>query len=128
MHCRDGAASGTWSSASRRDFLKAASAAAIGAACGAMSYDPEKLLWVPGSRSFFEIHRPVRILQEGWHNVLKGELVTTEDFPKKWTRALDDGAIQAVKIERTHLFWGRGVITHCPCNHTWPSDGDAQTP
>lgn len=46
---------------SRRAFFARASAAAI----GAMTLDPERLLWVPGQRAYFDIVSPPLFIDIG---------------------------------------------------------------
>ena len=42
----------------RRSFLSTLGKAAVGAALATSALDPERLLWVPGQKVYFDIHRP----------------------------------------------------------------------
>ena len=87
------------------------------AAVGAMVLDPERLLWVPGQRSFVEVHRPVRVLGGGLHQVHVGELLTTSTFPKRYVKVSEDGVVEVVRLgtdwKSDHIFYERQG--RCPC-------------
>lgn len=55
----------------RRDFFRRATAAAV----GALTLDPERLLWVPGQRAYFDIvsPEPIRLIHPAvWYEFVSG--------------------------------------------------------
>ena len=97
----------------RRSFLTSAATAAI----GVMVLDPEKLLWVPGQRSYFDIRRPVRVLGVGYQYVGAGERITTATYPKSYVTIKKDGVVfvSRIPINRKLHILRSGGTSGCPC-------------
>jgi hypothetical protein len=73
----------------RRAFLTRATAAAI----GVFALDLDRLLWVPGQRTFFDVHVPIRIgdvvwfntpNHSVWHGLQGGRLQTYGSNVSRW--------------------------------------------
>lgn len=84
----------------RRGFL-----AAVAASIPAMVLDPERLLWVPGKRSYFDIAQPAPLLSVDWITIESMKLLSNEikfmaDFQRNYDECFPTSCVVPIRVPR----------------------------